>query len=1224
MSSSSFTRRKSLLIRDKEQEKSACSENYDALTQSFDNLRINIGQSNNLLYVPGSQLSRRNSSFVTSPTSNSTFRSKSPLNLPPSPASQKSCLSSPSSPGRTSYTPSRRSSSSKLLTAKRTSSTSSIGNANPVGKTVIPEDSTPSSPHLTSSSSLMNHFMSELDAHRAQDEGNSYTDTVVILHDSCYGHRFSRPHTSKASLNTIFERPERIHASILGISAAYVRLSGRHKDGKYTLNSEKDSMMTFTSPFQIRKTTRKLELSSPAVTKVHGEKWMEELKLMCQSAESKLALNRNEVARPEIGRGADQSSSTRLHEGDLYLCSESLNAMEGAIGAVCEGVDSVFRKTTECNGPRRSFVAIRPPGHHCSTNYPSGFCWVNNVHVGISYAALTHGLTHAAIIDFDLHHGDGSQAIAWENNNRALSATKNAPISKKTSIGYFSLHDINSYPCEMGDEEKVKNACICISNAHGQNIWNVHLQPWKNELEFWELYESKYSVILDKAREYMRAQTERLKANTSGPKPRGAIFLSAGFDASEWESSGMQRHKVNVPTEFYARLTRDVVKIAEEDDTAVDGRVISVLEGGYSDRALLTGVFSHLSGLTNIDSSVANKNKKFDNTLQQTDSFNTICEDQPPESNEVSQKQIYDSAWWSLPCIQEFENLKNATASEPNKQKASNSTFSSPTQSFMSKVTSPAALRTISEMSNFGIRSAKPTSKTAPLYQEVGWAHAAHELSKLLVPTGRQTLSYNPEELSPKKPRVSKDFQTIQRLKDTQTVTEIPGRMALRARKPTKSVEPLGNSPAKNTASRLTRRKTVAVTENISIKANNKNVTMSRDSKNTNYVPQPRRPRLMPNQSSDSTHSKKNGPTPTFETENFKINRQTIPSVANSLSGSDLTSQTSVPARRNRKPRKICLDIEDVKAGKKRMQKNSPSFVELPDLVNSNLSPKIARKSSPGSDQPLKLESTSISDDVDKLTSSMSKIKISLVTKSQRAAREKNSGQKNPIRCMDSVPMTKAKPSLDANLISNPNQLGVTESSSIISTEVSSMRTEAETVITQNFGQDVVVKNAGPSLISPDLSQYSLSHDSSEKYVGDFNRNSSLSSSEHKSIVYDTFAMNPTDIHFIHGYKIEKPIKSVNTDNRETPNEFPVIPCENMLDPPLQDYVKPSTQDKDQYSIKLDPLDTLVLSTKNVDVNSLDTKVQVPVDSSLEKTGPFTIDNRCIETNTTNIRGESE
>lgn len=104
-------------------------------------------------------------------------------------------------------------------------------------------------------------------------------------------------------------------------------------------------------------------------------------------------------------------------------------------------------------------------------------------------------------------------------------------------------------------------------------------------------------MLLDKTRNYLRTQTERLRLVPNGSKPKGAIFLSAGFDASEWESDGMQRHKVNVPTEFYARLTRDVVRIAAEEGSAVDGRIISVLEGGYSDRALCTGVFSHLSGL---------------------------------------------------------------------------------------------------------------------------------------------------------------------------------------------------------------------------------------------------------------------------------------------------------------------------------------------------------------------------------------------------------------------------------------------------------------------------------------------------------------------------------------------------------------------------------------------------------------------------------------------------
>ncbi|EON98904.1 putative histone deacetylase hos3 protein [Phaeoacremonium minimum UCRPA7] len=298
---------------------------------------------------------------------------------------------------------------------------------------------------------------------------------------------------------------------------------------------------------------------SATITNVHGTKWMEELKIMCDSAEAKLAMNGKELQRPEINRGPDHEAPKKLHEGDLYLCAESLEALEGALGAVCEAVDSVFVN----NGPKRAFVAIRPPGHHCSASYPSGFCWLNNVHVGIMHGILSHGLTHAAIIDFDLHHGDGSQSIAWQHNSRGVGLSKNAAWWKKTSIGYFSLHDINSYPCEMGDEEKVKNASLCIDNAHGQNIWNVHLESWKSEAEFWKLYENKYSVLLEKTRKFLKEQTERLRAANQNAK--AAIFFSAGFDASEWESSGMQRHKVNVPTEFYARIARDVTKIAEEE-----------------------------------------------------------------------------------------------------------------------------------------------------------------------------------------------------------------------------------------------------------------------------------------------------------------------------------------------------------------------------------------------------------------------------------------------------------------------------------------------------------------------------------------------------------------------------------------------------------------------------------------------------------------------------------
>ncbi|KAI1755272.1 hypothetical protein F4782DRAFT_490860 [Xylaria castorea] len=618
------------------------------------------------------------------------------------------------------------------------------------------------------------------------------TETIVILHDDCYGHRYSRPRASKNLLGTIVERPERIQASILGVSMAYVRLGERHCEGKHPIHPDLDPNTLPSIPFRIHKTARKVAISSTAVTNVHGSKWMEELKIMCDSAEAKLALNGNELRRPEMNRGPDAEPPQHLHQGDLYLCSESLNAFEGALGAVCEAVDAVFSTSPH----RRAFVAVRPPGHHCSASFPSGFCWVNNVHVGIMHGILNHGLTHVAIIDFDLHHGDGSQAIAWQHNKRGLA--KNAAAWKKTSIGYFSVHDINSYPCEYGDEEKVKNASLCIDNAHGQNIWNVHLHEWKSDVEFWTLYQSKYSILLEKARNYLRLQTERFRA--AGHMPRGAIFLSAGFDASEWEGAGMQRHKVNVPTEFYARLTRDVVRIASEEGLSVDGRVISVLEGGYSDRALYSGVLSHLSGLAGVESIAPKEEGLYDLGHEMghvTRSFSRRSTLNESESKSLKALEFpYDPNWWSIAELDRFDAAKVAPPPEPKKPRTiTPGNYSSPTQSSNAKLTEVARLRRS--------LSSLPTSQTfmprspTPPPPDIHWTTVAHELSKLLIPKDRQVDSCTHSELNNEATKARRDRQSSQTnvngASDAPAAPAAPTRpstrMSLRERKPVSYLE---------------------------------------------------------------------------------------------------------------------------------------------------------------------------------------------------------------------------------------------------------------------------------------------------------------------------------------------------------------------------------------------------------------------------------------------------
>ncbi|KAL4869364.1 hypothetical protein BDV12DRAFT_196416 [Aspergillus spectabilis] len=700
-----------------------------------------------------------------------------------------------------------RRSSSTLATSPTTATTLSAS-----GYTMSPRKpsltAAAEQPVPTATSIAADHFQKEVDYHRSAD---LQSQTLVVIHDACYGHRFSRPRTTRAALSSIVERPERVQACVVGISAAYVRLAHRHAGGQFAPHPNLNLQQLPVPPFQIRKTSRTMAVNSTAVTHVHGTKWMEDLKSMCDAAESRLALNGKELVRP---RNSDRdcatgtSSTPAFHEGDLYLCSESLNAFEGALGGVCEGIDAVFSP-----GPtKRAFVCIRPPGHHCSSDHPSGFCWINNVHVGISYAAMTHDLTHAAILDFDLHHGDGSQDITWEQNQKALAAPRNAAAHKKTMIGYFSLHDINSYPCEMGELEKVRNASVCIEKAHGQSIWNVHLEPWKTEQDFWDIYSAKYAVLIERARSFLKMHTDRLASVPNGPPPKAAIFISAGFDASEWEGAGMQRHKVNVPTEFYARFTADVVRMAEEEGLGVDGRIISVLEGGYSNRALTTGVLSHLSGLGDTTQSAESSSDHQINRLatEMTDRLG-LSDPAPLHTQRHNFEAVYDRDWWSSPLLEELEALvyPPTPASKPREKSAP--TYFAPTQSFAAKVVFPS-------------RDRKSTGSHTSLDLEplplppVNWAVATHELSKVLIPSDRQTASCRPEELNAEASRLRREryaaLSDVPRDAVTTTTESTTGednKMKLRIRKPKASLPstPRAETPARRTNNRNNRRTTL-------------------------------------------------------------------------------------------------------------------------------------------------------------------------------------------------------------------------------------------------------------------------------------------------------------------------------------------------------------------------------------------------------------------------------
>lgn len=976
------------------------NNNDHALLQSMRHLSVNTASATALSPSPRISSPHRSSS-ARNASIPSERRTQSPLRRSPSAMSLDTRTASPTLLRKASMnslknagavTPPRSSS-------RRSSSAHGANHVNSVfGRSRLSnlEDEAEEHPAITAESIANAHFAKELDLHHLGEDERP-ADTIVILHDACYGHRYSRPRTTRAGLSTIVERPERIHASILGVCAAYVRLGERHAEGRNAIRPKHHPANTSSIPFRIRKTSRKLDLSSPAVTNVHGTKWMEELKIMCEAAEAKLAMNGKELARPQMNRGQETQSPQQFHEGDLYLCSESLNAMEGALGAVCEGVDSVFNATASGNGPRRAFVVVRPPGHHCSASYPSGFCWVNNVHVGIAHAALNHGLTHAAIIDFDLHHGDGSQSIAWEHNSRSTSLPKNASAWKKTSIGYFSLHDINSYPCEMGDEEKVKNASICIDNAHGQNIWNVHLQPWKTEAEFWQLYETKYMVLLEKARLFLRGQTDRIRDSQSALQPKAAIFLSAGFDASEWESPGMQRHKVNVPTEFYARLTRDVKRIAGEEGCSVDGRIISVLEGGYSNRALSSGVLSHLCGLAGSDPDMVEKHIEPSGLgyeiAQRAGSLSLNS-----ESLDSHALPAYDSSWWALPQLDLLDLTVNPPAPPEAKKPRDNNTpaYFSTTQSFNAKVVeSPKSRRSSSAIHGGSPRA--PAKSVSPPPPEVGWATAAHELSKLLIPTDRQTMSCKPEELSAEATRARRDRQSIitpPASAATTPDTTPSTRMSLRERKVAKPVDKAVGEPKAATAARAGRRQTVA---GAAVLATDKVLARNSSTKPEFGHKQPTE------QSSRRLSLTSNaGSVATVATSVMTSNGRKLPShppvPSRPDSSQSIRPDSSMSSRGPSFPPILVRKTRAPTAARGEAPKPSRASARAPaarkasaPAGNKDDIPLLRRQ--PSKDQSMNglvaptATATVGSLDIDSLTSGMKKVKISLTTKAQRDAR---------------------------------------------------------------------------------------------------------------------------------------------------------------------------------------------------------------------------------------------
>ncbi len=226
-------------------------------------------------------------------------------------------------------------------------------------------------------------------------------------------------------------------------------------------------------------------------------------------------------------------------DGDTILSPGSKDATRDAVGSILIAIDGVMKKDF-----RNAFCAVRPPGHHAEKKKAMGFCVYNNVAVGAYYLLEKYNLSKVAIIDFDVHHGNGTQDIFY-NNEKVL---------------YISSHQYPYYPGSGTPSEKgVKD-----------NVLNIPLAAGTQTHEFLNSYDN----IFKKLKEF---------------KPN-FILLSAGFDAHKDDPLA----QINLESKDYYTLTKRIKTLAKE---LCDEKVVSILEGGYNLNALKESVGFHVQSL---------------------------------------------------------------------------------------------------------------------------------------------------------------------------------------------------------------------------------------------------------------------------------------------------------------------------------------------------------------------------------------------------------------------------------------------------------------------------------------------------------------------------------------------------------------------------------------------------------------------------------------------------
>jgi acetoin utilization deacetylase AcuC-like enzyme len=231
----------------------------------------------------------------------------------------------------------------------------------------------------------------------------------------------------------------------------------------------------------------------------------------------------------------------RVHlDPDTVMSAQSFDAIGHCVGAATAAVDEVMR-----GGAENAFVAMRPPGHHAGIASPMGFCFFNNAAIAARHAQAAHGAERVAILDFDVHHGNGTQEIFWSD----------------PSVLYASTHQMPLFPGTGARDERGEH----------DNIVNAPLRAGDNGEIFREAMET------------------RLLPRIGAFRP-DLIVISAGFDAHHLDPLG----GLDLIEADFAWATEQLMEIAEKH---AKGRIVSVLEGGYHLEGLARSAAAHVAAL---------------------------------------------------------------------------------------------------------------------------------------------------------------------------------------------------------------------------------------------------------------------------------------------------------------------------------------------------------------------------------------------------------------------------------------------------------------------------------------------------------------------------------------------------------------------------------------------------------------------------------------------------